>query len=80
MSNGCNKWIALQPGPLSGPLLSFAPTLSPYKATIIAEVRRPLLGTTKPSRIPTNQANTAVYLLTGPLLGPLSGPLCQVWD
>ena len=40
----------------------------------------PLLGTKISHKLPTNQANTVVYLLTGPLLGPLSGPLCQVRD
>jgi hypothetical protein len=40
----------------------------------------PLLGTKHLPKMIINQANTVVYLLTGPLLGPLLGPLCQVRD
>jgi hypothetical protein len=38
--------LMLKSGPLLGPLLRFTLRLTPYKATIICEVRRPLLGTT----------------------------------
>jgi hypothetical protein len=40
--------LMLKSGPLSGPLLRFTLRLTPYKATIICEVRRPLLGTKFP--------------------------------
>ena len=63
--------LMLKSGPLLGPLLRFTLRITPYKAKIICEVQRPLLGTTNCSISRYNLANVDVVVCIG--------PLCRVW-